>query len=125
MSETISISICFRHIEHSNDLVVLIETEARALQRRHPELQNCSVIIEKRHRRHRTANAIRARVSVGVPGRILISAKTSTSRDESTGAAAALSHAFDAAEHALVTHQSRLRARHGHQARFCVNPAMG
>ncbi|MBN2495447.1 MAG: hypothetical protein JXR96_12705 [Deltaproteobacteria bacterium] len=110
-----SISVRFRRIDRADDLVGIVEHEARALRRRHPQIVSLAVLVEKRHRRHRTGNPVRAQVSVELRGKVIVSSKRSDDPDESVCAPAAVYRAFHAVEHAVSAYLDRHDARrHGH-----------
>jgi ribosome-associated translation inhibitor RaiA len=107
MLNNTSIDIRFRRIDHSNKLIEIIEDEAYALRRRHPQVRCCAVVVEKQNQRHLKGNPIRAHVSLRIPGKVVFSSKMSDEPDESASAAAALFQAFSAAEHTLTTYLNR------------------
>jgi hypothetical protein len=102
-----NISMRFRHISRPNDLVELIDWEARRLCERHPQTQRCSVVVEKPNQRHNKGNPVRAQITLSVTGKSILSSKEADGPDEMGNAAVALLSAFDAAEHSLSTYLCR------------------
>lgn len=118
MPHNTSLSLRFKNISSSNELVEIAENEVRSLRRRHPRVISCNVIVGKRHRRHRKGNPIHARVTLELVDRTVLSSKEVNVADADASASVALCQAFHAAEHGLVVHESRTESsRRGHHHR--------
>jgi hypothetical protein len=105
-----NISVRFRQVVQSTDMFELIENEARRLERRHPQVVGCHVVIDKPNHRHQKGNPIRVQLTVSLRGKPLVFSKLTDGRDELGNAMASLSHSFDAAEHAIDLYLHRQRS---------------
>jgi hypothetical protein len=105
-----NISTRFRNIGRPNPLVVMIDRETERLQERHPRIRGFSVLVDKTHNRHHKGNQIRAQVLVYLPHRRILVSKEAEGMTESDNAAAALSQAFDATEHAVDRYLKKKRS---------------
>jgi len=115
MSGHDSTTVRFYHISQTDKLIKSIYDEARKLKQRHHQIISCAVTVEKQQRRHLKGNPIRAQIRLELPGKVIVSSKKSDHPDEFTSASAALSHAFNAAEHAVSAHLNRcLMVRRDH-----------
>jgi ribosome-associated translation inhibitor RaiA len=103
----LAVTMRFRQMEQSNELLQIVESEARSLKRRHPRISKCSVVIEKRQNRRRNGNPIRARVTVVLAGKVFVSSTASTDTDELSSAIAAIFNSFKGVERAVTVHQMR------------------
>lgn len=91
------LTITFRHIDHSPELIDHIEAEAIKLKERHFHVSGLQVVIESPNRRHRSGNSLRAKVQVSVRGRQVFASRR-TRGDGPEDARAVVTAAFDAIE---------------------------
>jgi ribosome-associated translation inhibitor RaiA/cold shock CspA family protein len=95
--------ITFKGLATSPALEALIRQRINALERMHPRITSCRVVVETPHRAAQSAKLpLRIAVEVGVPGRNTIVAKDTQERHEmKEDHTAALNNAFDAVERQL------------------------
>ena len=65
----IPVEVTFRNIGHSDAIAAAVRERAEKLDKFHPRITSCRVMVETLHRRPRTAGTVyRVRVDVRVPG---------------------------------------------------------
>jgi ribosome-associated translation inhibitor RaiA/cold shock CspA family protein len=104
----------FRGFDPSPSLRELIEERVATLERMHPRIITCDVVVEMPHRRHAHGNHWRVRVSVAVPGDEIVVAHEREPGDRHTDPSATVRDAFDAAERQLQDHARRASGRIKH-----------
>lgn len=61
--------IAFRDMQKSDAIEALVREHAARLERHHPRIVSCRVVVERPHRHHRTANDFRIRLDLMLPPR--------------------------------------------------------
>jgi ribosome-associated translation inhibitor RaiA len=100
----IPLQITFKGLAHSDELEADIRGRAAALERFHPHLHSCRVVVEvpDRHKRH--GRRFQVRLDLKVPGTEL-----AVTHQDAEDAPAALRDAFAAAVRQLEDHARRVR----------------
>ena len=98
------LQITFKGLESSPSVEALIRKRAAALERAHPRIVSCRVVVDVPHRSTESVKVpLEIAVEVGVPGRKTVFAKDATERHEmKTDYMAAINNAFEAVERQLT-----------------------
>lgn len=105
------LEIAFKDMATSDHLESLIRRRVDRLERQHPDLIGCRVVVDVPHRAPESGKvALRVTVEVDTPGRQKLVARSEAENHASKGdATAALGRAFDAAQRRLEDHEGRRR----------------
>jgi len=105
------VEIAFKDMPTSDHLESLIRRRVDRLDRLHPDLIGCRVVVDVPHRAPETGKvALRISVEVDAPGRPKLVGRSEEETHESKGdATAALTRAFDAVQRQLEDHEGRRR----------------
>lgn len=97
------LQITFKDLEHSDTLEALVRERVERLERFHPSIIGCRVVVETPHRSAEgTSPPLGLTVEVEIPGRPKIVAKASADRqDAKTSPAVVVGRAFEAAQRQL------------------------
>lgn len=97
------LQITFKDLDHSDTLEAMVRERAERLERFHPSIIGCRVVVETPHRSAEGASPpLALTVEVEVAGRPRIVAKASIDRqDAKVGQAAVVGRAFEAAQRQL------------------------
>ncbi|MEW6647457.1 MAG: HPF/RaiA family ribosome-associated protein [Pseudomonadota bacterium] len=91
----IPLQITFRHMETSPALETRIRERAAELERFHPNLTSCRVVVEQDHGHHHQGNLYRVHVDLTLPGHELIAGRSSPKHQAYEDAHVAVRDAFD------------------------------
>lgn len=91
----IPVQITFRHMETSPALETRIRERATELERFHPNLTGCRVVVEQEHGHHHQGNLYHVRVDLTLPGHELIAGRSSPKHQAYEDAHVAVRDAFD------------------------------
>lgn len=113
------LQITFRHMEPSPALEARIRQRAEELDRFHPGIVSCRVVVEAPHRHHEQGKLFAVLIDVTVPGReIVVGHEASGRRNHAhEDAHVAVRDAFDAARRQLEDHA---RSRRGEVKQHAV-----
>jgi len=98
------LQITFRGLPHSDALETAIRERAVKLDRFHPRITSCRVVIEQAGRHQQQGKQFVVRLDIGVPG-----AEIAVNRDHAEDAMVAVRDAFDAARRKLEDHAREQR----------------
>jgi ribosome-associated translation inhibitor RaiA len=101
--------ITFRHMDTSLSVEQAIRAHLSRIERHHPSITACHVVVEKASAHHRRGNLFRVRIRLEVPGREFAISNGSSTNHTHLDPGAALHDAFDALGRQLDHHQ---RGRH-------------
>lgn len=91
----IPLQVTFRHMEPSAALETKIRERATELERFHPHLMSCRVVVEQDHRHHQQGNLYHVRADLTVPGHELVAGRESPKHQAYEDAYVAVRDAFD------------------------------
>lgn len=105
------VEITFKDMPTSDHMESLIRRRVDRLDRLHPDLIGCRVVVDVPHRAPETGKvALRISVEVDSPGRPRLVGRSEEETHEAKGdATAALTRAFDAVQRQLEDHEGRRR----------------
>jgi len=98
------LQITFRGLPHSDALETAIRERAVKLDRFHPRITSCRVVVELAGRHQQQGKQFVVRLDIGVPG-----AEIAVNRDHAEDAMVAVRDAFDAARRKLEDHAREQR----------------
>ena len=98
------LQITFRGLPHSDALETAIRERTVKLDRFHPRITSCRVVIEQAGRHQQQGKQFVVRLDIGVPG-----AEIAVNRDHAEDAMVAVRDAFDAARRKLEDHAREQR----------------
>lgn len=118
------LQITFRDMDASPALEQKIRDKVARLERLHPEIISCRVIVEPDFRRHQKGNHFRVRIDLGVPSRELVAGREPPQHQAHQDPYVAVRDAFAAIEKQLDSYVQRRRGDvkrhqtppHGHVA---------
>jgi hypothetical protein len=116
-----NLTVTFRHVPHSHELMHHIENEANRLHKRHCSIESCKVIVEQPHRRHRSGNSLCAKVLICVPGGRLFSSRETSGEIEPEVVRNVVSAAFGAIEDSVVRSLHRHNKPRHHRYRMSLS----
>ncbi len=102
--------VTFRQMAPSPAVEGRVREKIAALERFHPRITSCRVVVEKEQRRHHKGDLFRVRIDIGVPGREIVVDRTGPKDHAHEDVYVALRDAFDAAARQL---EDDVRARRG------------
>lgn len=105
----IPMQITFRHMDTSPALEAKIRERAAELERFHPHIMGCRVVVEQEHSRHHQGNLYRVVVDITVPGHELVAGRTPSQHQAYEDAHVALRDSFDAIRRQLEELSRRQR----------------
>jgi ribosomal subunit interface protein len=106
----IPVEVTFRSMEHSNALEAAVRERAGKLERFHPRILSCRVVVEASHRRTSpTASVYHVRVDVTVPGSKLVAHQEPPPQRFHEDVQIAIRDAFDRMRRELEEHARRHR----------------
>jgi ribosomal subunit interface protein len=102
------LQVSFRGIDASKNIEQAIEEKAAKLEKYHPRISRCEVMVESSTNRHQKGDLVHVRIHLTVPGGEIV-----VGRDPDNQAHAdplvSLRDAFDAAKRQLQTHSEKRR----------------
>lgn len=101
--------ITFRDLDPSPALMARIEERATRLDRHHPGIVGCRVMVECHHRHQHKGKLYQVRIDVTVPGAELAVSRNPEGDHAHEDAYVAIRDAFDAMERRLESRQARRR----------------
>lgn len=101
--------ITFRDLDPTPALTTRIEERVARLDRYHPSIMGCRVMLECHHRHQHKGKLYQVRVDVTVPGAELAVSRNPEGDHAHEDAYVAIRDAFDAMERQLESHQARRR----------------
>jgi cold shock CspA family protein/ribosome-associated translation inhibitor RaiA len=102
--------ISFRQMAPSPAVEARIRQKIGALERLHPRITSCRVVVEKEQHRHRKGDLFRVSVDVGIPGREVVVDRTGPKDHAHEDVYVALRDAFNATARRL---EDVVRVRRG------------
>jgi cold shock CspA family protein/ribosome-associated translation inhibitor RaiA len=106
--------ITIRRVPDRDHVLAEVERQIARLERVHPRITSCRVIVEAPHTRHRTGNLYHARVWVTVPGHDVVVKRDPAAHSNHDDVGLAVRDAFRAARRRLTKHVREVRG--GQQA---------
>jgi ribosomal subunit interface protein len=103
------LQISFHEIPHSDAADALVRDRAEKLERFHPRITSCRVMLDAAHRHHRKGKDYRVRIDLTVPGAEIVVANNPPEDPVHEDLYAAIDHAFDVAQRRLEDHARRQR----------------
>lgn len=103
--------IIFRHMEASASIEAEVLRRCAWLERFHPRILSCRVIIEAPHHHHRRGVHFRVGIDLTVPGAELVVGHDRPEHHSHTDPYVAVRDAFRAARRALMDHQRLVRGQ--------------
>jgi ribosomal subunit interface protein len=110
------LQITLRNVPHSDALEAHIRERAFRLEKFHPRITGCHVVVEIPHKHKQQGNQFSVRLDVKVPGNEIV-----LSRELSDDVYVALRDVFDAARRRLENHNHRQRG----EVKAHVEPGVG
>ncbi|MCU0833845.1 MAG: ribosome-associated translation inhibitor RaiA [Chromatiaceae bacterium] len=101
--------ISFRSLDPTPALTARIEERVARLDRYHPHIMSCRVMVESRHRHQHKGKLYHVRVDVTVPGGELVVNREPADNHAHEDAYVAIRDAFEAIERQLESHLQRRR----------------
>jgi ribosomal subunit interface protein len=98
------VQITVRDVDASEAVETRIREKAADLERFHPSIMSCRVVVERGARHKHQGKPFVVRLDIGVPGSEIV-----VNRDEHEDVYVALRDAFDAAKRQLEEHARRQR----------------
>ncbi len=110
----IPLQLTFRHMEPSDALATKIQERADKLERFHPRLISCRVVVEQEHRHHHQGNLFLVRVDLTVPGHELVAGHESPQHHAYEDPYVAARDAFDSLQRQLedLARRERREVKH-------------
>lgn len=91
----IPVQVTFRHMEASPALEARIRERAAELERFHPNLTSCRVVVEQDHSHHHQGNLYHVHADLTLPGHELVAGRASPKHKAYEDAHVAVRDAFD------------------------------
>lgn len=103
------LSMAFHGFPPTEWLASLIEEQAEKLERYFPRIISCRVVVEQPHRHHRHGKQFNVRISVGVPGKEVVVARSPAHHVDNEEVHEAVLDAFRIARRRLQDYARTLR----------------
>lgn len=107
--------ITFKGLEPSPALRELVEHQIAQLERHHPRITSCRVVIEEPHRHHQHGNHWHIKVVVGVPADEIVVNREPERSSRHEDPFAAVRDAFDTMKRRLESHARKVREEGRHE----------
>jgi hypothetical protein len=107
----VPIDVRFRSIRPSPAIQAIARERANNLERFHPRISSCRVMVEAAHQQHMKGSVYRVRLDITVPGREIVASSELPPHSAYGDVFVALHRAFDEARREL---QDDLRRRRGY-----------
>lgn len=104
------LQISFRNFPPSEAVTRRVRAKVEELERFHPRIMSCRVLIEARHRHHRKGRLYHVRIDLGVPGGEIVVSREHALAHEHEDVHVAIRDAFAAATRKLEDFVRRRRA---------------
>ncbi len=103
------LQVSFQNIEPSPAVEARIREKAAKLERFHPRIIGCSVVVEAPHRHHRKGKLYNVRIDISVPGKDIHIGHTGPQNHAHEDINVAIRDAFNAATRLLEDHVRKTR----------------
>lgn len=103
------VQVTFRGLDPSPAAEERVQSEAAKLERYHPRLTSCRVVVEKQHHRHHHGDLFHVRVDLTMPGGEVVVKREPMEHHAHEDVYIAIRDAFDAARRQLMDQVRRQR----------------
>jgi ribosomal subunit interface protein len=103
------LQVVFRNMESSAGVEAKIRERVEQLERFHPHIMSCRVVVEAHHKHHHQGNVYHARIDVKVPDAEIVASRDPGAHHAHEDVYVAVRDAFDAVARRLEDHARRRR----------------